>query len=159
MRITLQRATIVTAVLAVVRASTRLLIQSATLADVRAVCCVCGCSSSPKNKHHRRHRLFRLTKIGYPEAWRNTAEKMLKGAKVESLESKTPEGITLKPLYSAADLERCEAVADATQDAPGLFPYHRCVYLYLYMSSHTNSASASRFTDEKHHRQCGRDMQ
>ncbi len=56
-----------------------------------------------------------------------TAEKQLKGAKVESLESDTPEGITLKPVYCAADLERCEAVADATQDAPGLFPYHRYV--------------------------------
>lgn len=54
------------------------------------------------------------------------AEKQLKGKKVESLESSTPEGITLKPLYSAADLERCEAVADAEHDAPGLFPYHRC---------------------------------
>ena len=66
---------------------------------------------------------------GYPEAWRRTAEKKLKGAKVESLESKTPEGVTLKPLYTAADLERCEAVADPTQDAPGLFPFHRCVRL------------------------------
>ena len=57
----------------------------------------------------------------------DTAEKKLKGAKVESLESDTPEGITLKPLYCAADLERCEAVADSTQDAPGLFPFHRYV--------------------------------
>lgn len=54
------------------------------------------------------------------------AEKQLRGKKVESLESKTPEGITLKPLYSAADLERCEVIADAEHDAPGLFPYHRC---------------------------------
>lgn len=46
---------------------------------------------------------------------------------MESLERKTPEGVTLKPLYGAADLERCEAVADPTQDGPGLFPYHRCV--------------------------------
>lgn len=51
---------------------------------------------------------------------------------MESLESKTPEGITFKPLYCAADLERCEAVADPTQDAPGLFPFHRCVLTLLY---------------------------
>ncbi|CAM9104454.1 unnamed protein product, partial [Hapterophycus canaliculatus] len=71
---------------------------------------------------------------GYPEAWVKTAEKKLRGAKVESLERKTPEGITLKPLYCAADLERCEAVADAEQDAPGLYPYHRGPYATMYTS-------------------------
>eukprot|EP00752_Nemacystus_decipiens_P007723 g6905.t1 len=71
---------------------------------------------------------------GYPEEWRRAAEKKLKGAKVESLESETPEGVTLKPLYHAADLERCEAVADPTQDAPGLFPYHRGPYATMYTS-------------------------
>ncbi|CAN0200655.1 unnamed protein product [Ectocarpus sp. 6 AP-2014] len=69
---------------------------------------------------------------GYPEAWVETAEKKLKGSKVESLERRTPEGITLKPLYSAADLGRCEAVADPEQDAPGLFPYHRGPYATMY---------------------------
>lgn len=63
--------------------------------------------------------------VGYPKAWAKVAEKSLKGESVESLESKTPEGITLKPLYCAADVKRCEAVADAERDAPGLFPYHR----------------------------------
>lgn len=53
------------------------------------------------------------------------AEKQLKGKTVGSLESSTPEGITLKPLYCASDLERCEAIADKEHDAPGLFPYHR----------------------------------
>eukprot|EP00903_Cladosiphon_okamuranus_P019154 g17617.t3 len=71
---------------------------------------------------------------GYPEAWRRTAEKQLRGARVESLESETPEGITLKPLYCAADLERCQAVADPTQDAPGLFPFHRGPYATMYTS-------------------------
>lgn len=55
------------------------------------------------------------------------AEKKLKGKKVDSLERETPEGIKLKPVYCAADLERCEAVADADRNAPGLFPYHRLV--------------------------------
>lgn len=67
--------------------------------------------------------------IGYPEAWVKAAEKKLKGAKVESLERDTPEGIKLKPVYCATDLERCEAVADADRNAPGLFPYHRLVLL------------------------------
>lgn len=71
---------------------------------------------------------------GYPEAWVTTAEKKLRGAKVESLERKTPEGITLKPLYSAADLDRCEAVADPERDAPGLYPYHRGPYATMYTS-------------------------
>lgn len=62
---------------------------------------------------------------GYPEAWVKAAEKKLKGRTVEALESETPEGIVLKPLYCAADLERCRVVADAERDAPGLFPYHR----------------------------------
>lgn len=53
------------------------------------------------------------------------AEKQLKGKKVESLENMTAEGITLKPLYGPADLERCGALADSERDAPGLFPYHR----------------------------------
>lgn len=66
-----------------------------------------------------------LMRAGYPAAWVKAAEKALKGKKVESLESATPEGITLKPLYCASDLERCEAVADPEQNAPGLFPFHR----------------------------------
>lgn len=69
-----------------------------------------------------------MLQTGYPEAWVKSAEKNLKGTAVESLEKKTPEGITLKPLYCAADLERCEAVVDAKQNAPGLFPYHRLVH-------------------------------
>lgn len=61
----------------------------------------------------------------YPEAWIKAAEKQMKGKKVGSLERETPEGIALKPLYSSSDLTRCEALADADRDAPGLFPYHR----------------------------------
>lgn len=62
---------------------------------------------------------------GYPEAWVKAAEKQLKGKKVESLENMTAEGVTLKPLYGPADLERCGALANPEHDAPGLFPYHR----------------------------------
>ena len=77
------------------------------------------------------------------------AEKKLKGANVESLERDTPEGIKLKPVYCAADLERCEAVADADRNAPGLFPYHRLVLLLctrlLHIKSTYDSVDRSMF--------------
>ena len=78
---------------------------------------------------------------GYPEAWVKAAEKKLKGAKVESLERDTPEGIKLKPVYCAADLERCEAVADADRNAPGLLPYHRSVFVCTLCTA-TSTAAA-----------------
>lgn len=74
------------------------------------------------------------TTTGYPEAWVKAAEKQLKGKKVESLENMTAEGVTLKPLYGPADLERCGALANPEHDAPGLFPYHRGPYPTMYTS-------------------------
>lgn len=71
------------------------------------------------------HLALPIPRVGYPRAWVKAAEKQLKGKKVESLETMTAEGIKLKPLYGAADLESCSALADPEHDAPGLFPYHR----------------------------------
>ena len=63
-----------------------------------------------------------------PEAWRKLAQKELKGGSVDDLVRRTPEGIAVKPLYTAADL-------DALQDLdglPGLAPYARGVRATMY---------------------------
>ena len=53
--------------------------------------------------------------------WRDLAARELKSATVESLCRQTPEGITIKPLYTAADLEDM-----AERDSlPGFPPYRR----------------------------------
>ncbi|MBM3657991.1 MAG: methylmalonyl-CoA mutase [Actinobacteria bacterium] len=54
------------------------------------------------------------------DAWRSLAEKELKGDP-DSLVRTTPEGIPVKPLYTAADLEGLEAVGTL----PGLEPFVR----------------------------------
>ena len=55
------------------------------------------------------------------EKWRQLAEKSLKGKKLESLAWMTPEGIPVKPLYTAEDLETLECV----NTLPGIPPYSR----------------------------------
>ncbi len=55
------------------------------------------------------------------EKWRGLAEKTLKGKPVESLNWLTPEGILVKPLYTAEDLEALECV----NTLPGFAPYTR----------------------------------
>ncbi|VEN75316.1 methylmalonyl-CoA mutase [Candidatus Desulfarcum epimagneticum] len=57
----------------------------------------------------------------YDEKWKELAEKQLKGKPVESLEWMTPEGIRVKPLYTAGDLEEMEHMGGL----PGLNPYAR----------------------------------
>ncbi|MGV0033826.1 MAG: hypothetical protein ACNYPE_02305 [Candidatus Azotimanducaceae bacterium WSBS_2022_MAG_OTU7] len=52
------------------------------------------------------------------DAWKAEAEKQLKGKPLESLNRNTPEGIELKPLYTAEDLE----VLEYTNSMPGLEP-------------------------------------
>ena len=62
------------------------------------------------------------------EDWRSLAEKELKGRSPDELVWQTPEGIAVKPLYTAADLD---AVAD--QDSlPGFAPYTRGVKATMY---------------------------
>ena len=53
--------------------------------------------------------------------WEELAGKLLKGKPLESLNWKTPEGITVKPLYTAEDLEGLESV----NTLPGLAPFVR----------------------------------
>ncbi|MGP1394868.1 MAG: methylmalonyl-CoA mutase [Inquilinaceae bacterium] len=54
-------------------------------------------------------------------AWRQAAERDLKGRPVEDLTWRTPEGIAVKPLYTAEDLAGLEAV----DSLPGFAPYLR----------------------------------
>ncbi len=55
------------------------------------------------------------------EKWEELAGKLMKGKPLESLNWQTPEGITVKPLYTAEDLEGLESV----NTLPGLAPYVR----------------------------------
>jgi methylmalonyl-CoA mutase len=55
------------------------------------------------------------------DTWRDLASKELRGKPAESLNWKTPEGITVKPLYTAEDLE----AFDHLGSLPGLPPYVR----------------------------------
>src|SRR5438034_9201393 len=58
--------------------------------------------------------------------WRELAAKELRGKTPESLDWLTPEGITVKPLYTAADLEAIEAAGFPWREAlPGVPPYLR----------------------------------
>ena len=53
--------------------------------------------------------------------WERLASADLKGASSDSLIRETPEGIAVKPLYTAADLEGLETVSSM----PGFAPYLR----------------------------------
>lgn len=53
--------------------------------------------------------------------WRAAAEKDLKGKSVDALTWQTPEGIAVKPLYTAADLEGLEHI----ETLPGFAPFLR----------------------------------
>ena len=63
-----------------------------------------------------------------PEEWRTLAAKELGGKPVESLTWQTPEGIAIKPLYTASDLERLDHV----DSLPGFAPYLRGVRATMY---------------------------
>ena len=55
------------------------------------------------------------------DSWRELAEKELRGRKPDELVWQTPEGIDVKPLYTAADLEGLET----TGAIPGAAPFLR----------------------------------
>ena len=57
------------------------------------------------------------------QKWSELAEKELRGRSLESLEWMTPEGIPVKPLYTASDLEGLESL----NTFPGFAPYTRGV--------------------------------
>jgi len=55
------------------------------------------------------------------QQWKEAAEKELRGKTVDDLTWDTPEGIPVKPLYTAADLENI----DHLDSFPGFFPFMR----------------------------------
>jgi len=55
------------------------------------------------------------------QKWIETAEKQMKGKSIETLEWMTPEGIKVRPLYTAEDLEGIESA----NTLPGMAPYVR----------------------------------
>ncbi len=55
------------------------------------------------------------------QAWKELSQKQLKGKPVEKLNWETPEGITVKPLYTVEDIENAECV----NTLPGMPPYVR----------------------------------
>jgi methylmalonyl-CoA mutase len=79
----------------------------------------------------RRHR-YDLSMADFPERtaadWRALAEKELGGKSVDALLWETLEGITVKPLYTAADLETLEDL----RAPPGFPPYLRGVRATMY---------------------------
>jgi len=62
------------------------------------------------------------------ERWRELATKELRGKDPANLVWETPEGIRVRPLYTAADLEKLEHL----DTLPGLFPYLRGVRATMY---------------------------
>ncbi len=64
------------------------------------------------------------------EKWRQAAEKKLRGKPLDSLNTPIPEGIELKPLYTAADLEGLENA----NSLPGIPPFVRGPQPTMYAS-------------------------
>ncbi|MGH7065155.1 MAG: methylmalonyl-CoA mutase family protein, partial [Stellaceae bacterium] len=62
--------------------------------------------------------------------WVHLARGELKGKPVDGLDWTTPEGIRVKPLHTAADLEAIDAELKAA--LPGLPPYRRGVRATMY---------------------------
>ena len=56
----------------------------------------------------------------YPEEWTAKATKELRGKELSSLEIVTPEGLTMKPLYTKDDVN-----TDEVSQEPGVYPYTR----------------------------------
>ena len=63
-----------------------------------------------------------------PDDWRALAQKELRGGDVDDLTWQTPEGIAIKPLYTAADLEGLES----QHSLPGFEPFLRGVRATMY---------------------------
>lgn len=67
--------------------------------------------------------------LKYPTNWENLAKKEIKN-EVSTLEWKTPEGITLKPLYTGYDLDSNKNINN--EEAPGVYPFKRGPYATMY---------------------------
>jgi len=76
-----------------------------------------------------------LASSTFPPAWQKLATKELKGADpAERLTWHTPEGVALKPMYTAADVADTRNFdgADAEAHVPGVFPYTRGPYATMH---------------------------
>ncbi|KAK3516618.1 hypothetical protein QTP70_022041 [Hemibagrus guttatus] len=78
-----------------------------------------------------RSRLFHTSRshkgdVELHEAWASLAKKQLKGKNPEDLIWHTPEGISIKPVYTQAD------TATVPDELPGVFPYSRGPYPTMY---------------------------
>ena len=74
----------------------------------------------------------------YPERWSALASKEIGGSSAETLEWITPEGIRLRPVYTATDVVRTAlkgaAASTTDEDVPGVFPFKRGPYATMYNS-------------------------
>lgn len=75
-------------------------------------------------------RNFIRSSSSYPKSWESLAKKEIKGAEISSLEWKSPEGLVMKPLYTAVDIDKNKKVDE--QEAPGVFPFKRGPYATMY---------------------------
>ncbi|MBT7663567.1 MAG: methylmalonyl-CoA mutase [Rhodospirillaceae bacterium] len=69
-----------------------------------------------------------VDKTNTPDAWRELAAKELRGKTPDDLTWQTPEGIAVKPVYTAEDLEGLEN----RQNLPGMEPFLRGVRATMY---------------------------
>jgi len=65
--------------------------------------------------------------LNLSEEWKKLAEKKLKGVSVDTLTRDTPEGIKIKPLYTAEDVK-----PSTHTELPGKYPYTRGPYPTMY---------------------------
>jgi methylmalonyl-CoA mutase len=72
----------------------------------------------------------RALSTGYNPKWEKLAQKEIKGKPVSSLNFHTPEGIVMKPLYIASDLD--PNVKPENAESPGVAPYTRGPYATMY---------------------------
>ena len=85
----------------------------------------------------RKLRLQWISTTQYPADWEKLARKELgNDLEPKDVEWITPEGIRLKPLYTAQDVAPSvipsSSSVDSGSDAPGIFPYKRGPYATMY---------------------------
>ena len=66
----------------------------------------------------------------YPANWEKLATKELDGKSPTTLEWKSPEGIVIKPLYTATDLDPSKDIN--AEEAPGTYPFKRGPFATMY---------------------------
>jgi len=74
---------------------------------------------------------------GYSDDWSKLVKKELKGKDVETLEKLTPEGIRLKPIYTAKDVAASSTGLkdpETTEEYSGIYPFCRGPYASMYTS-------------------------